>query len=49
MKYMNANEILPVCLVEELQKYIQAGYLYNSCKSRAAQSLGRSIRLPKRA
>ena len=33
MKYMNANEILPVCLVEELQKYIQAGYLYIPAKA----------------
>lgn len=28
MKYINANEILPDTLVKELQKYIQAGYLY---------------------
>ena len=27
MKYINANEILPVRLVEELQKYMQAGYI----------------------
>ena len=28
MKYINATEIVPVRLVEELQKYMQAGYLY---------------------
>ena len=28
MKYVNAHTILPKDLVEELQKYIQAGYIY---------------------
>ena len=28
MKYINAHAILPDMLVEELQKYIQGGYLY---------------------
>ena len=28
MKYINAHAILPDMLVEELQKYIQAGYIY---------------------
>lgn len=28
MKYINANVILPDELVEELQKYVQAGYIY---------------------
>lgn len=28
MKYINANVILPDGLVEELQKYVQAGYIY---------------------
>jgi Mor family transcriptional regulator len=28
MNYKNANEILPDCLVKELQKYIQGDYLY---------------------
>lgn len=28
MKYVNARTILPIDLVEELQKYIQAGYIY---------------------
>lgn len=40
MKYMNANEILPVCLVEELQKYIQAGYLYIPAKAEHHKSWG---------
>ena len=33
MKYINANEILPVRLVEELQKYMQAGYIYIPAKT----------------
>lgn len=28
MKYLNATLILPDSLVEELQKYLQGGYLY---------------------
>lgn len=32
MKYINANKILPVRLVEELQEYMQAGYLYIPAK-----------------
>ena len=32
MKYINANKILPDELVEELQKYIQAGYIYVPAK-----------------
>lgn len=33
MKYINANEILPVRLVEELQEYMQAGYIYVPAKA----------------
>lgn len=33
MKYINANEILPDVLVKELQKYVQAGYIYIPAKS----------------
>jgi len=32
MKYINAHAILPDMLVEELQKYIQAGYIYIPAK-----------------
>ena len=28
MKYINAADVLPDALVEELQKYVQAGYVY---------------------
>ena len=28
MKYVNAKAVLPYHLVEELQEYIQAGYIY---------------------
>lgn len=33
MKYINANTILPDILVEELQKYVQAGYIYIPAKN----------------
>ena len=32
MKYINANTILPDVLVKELQKYVQAGYIYVPAK-----------------
>lgn len=28
MKYIKANSVLPIALVEELQSYIQGGYIY---------------------
>ncbi|MFR5321781.1 MAG: CD3324 family protein [Mediterraneibacter gnavus] len=28
MKYIKANSILPISLIEELQNYIQGGYIY---------------------
>lgn len=40
MKYINANEILPDILVEELQKYIQAGYIYIPAKITQHKSWG---------
>ncbi len=40
MKYKNAREILPAPLVEELQKYIQAGYLYIPAKTKCRKSWG---------
>ena len=40
MKYINANEILPVSLVEELQKYMQAGYIYIPAKTEQHKSWG---------
>jgi len=40
MKYINANEILPVRLVEELQKYMQAGYIYIPAKTEQHKSWG---------
>lgn len=40
MKYINANEILPDFLVKELQKYIQAGYIYIPAKSDQRKSWG---------
>ena len=32
MKYINANAILPDMLVKELQKYVQAEYIYIPAK-----------------
>ncbi len=40
MKYINANEILPDVLVKELQKYVQAGYIYIPAKSEQHKSWG---------
>ncbi len=40
MKYINAKEILPDVLVEELQKYVQAGYIYIPAKSEQHKSWG---------
>ena len=40
MKYINANAILPDMLVEELQKYVQAGYIYISAKDEQHKSWG---------
>ena len=40
MKYRNANEILPAGLVEELQKYMQAGYIYIPAKTEQHKSWG---------
>jgi len=40
MKYINANEILPDVLVEELQKYVQAGYIYIPAKDKQHKSWG---------
>lgn len=40
MKYINANAILPDVLVEELQKYVQAGYIYVPAKGEQHKSWG---------
>ena len=40
MKYINANAILPDMLVEELQKYGQAGYIYMPAKDEQHKSWG---------
>lgn len=40
MKYINANAILPDVLVEELQKYVQAGYVYIPAKDEQHKSWG---------
>ena len=42
MKYVNANDILPDMLIEELQKYVQAGYIYIPVKSKQHKSWGES-------
>lgn len=40
MKYINAKTILPDTLVKELQKYVQAGYLYVPAKDDCHKSWG---------
>ena len=40
MKYINANAIRPDMLVEELQKYVQAGYIYIPAKDEQHKSWG---------
>ena len=40
MKYIKANEILPDMLIEELQKYVQAGYIYIPAKREQHKSCG---------
>lgn len=40
MKYVNANAILPNMLIEELQKYVQAGYIYIPAKNEQHKSWG---------
>ena len=40
MKYINANKILPDALIEELQEYVQAGYIYIRAKDEQHKSWG---------
>ena len=40
MKYFNANTILPDALIEELQEYVQAGYIYIPAKDEQHKSWG---------
>lgn len=40
MKYINANTILPDALVKELQKYVQAGYVYIPAKDQQHKPWG---------
>lgn len=40
MKYINANAILPDTLIMELQKYVQAGYVYIPAKEEQHRSWG---------
>lgn len=40
MKYINATKILPDVLIEELQKYVQAGYIYIPAKGAQHRSWG---------
>ena len=40
MKYINAKTILPKALIEELQNYVQAGYIYVPAKEERHRSWG---------
>ncbi|MBS6922998.1 MAG: hypothetical protein KH186_05605 [Lachnospiraceae bacterium] len=40
MKYIKANSILPTSLIEELQNYIQGGYIYIPSKNENKKGWG---------
>ena len=40
MKYIKANSILPTSLIEELQNYIQGGYIYIPSKNENEKGWG---------
>jgi Mor family transcriptional regulator len=40
MKYVNAFSVLPSCLVEELQKYVQGSYIYVPSKKGQRRNWG---------
>lgn len=40
MKYIKADSILPITLIEELQNYIQGGYIYVPSKGKNKKSWG---------
>ena len=40
MKYVKANSILPISLIEELQNYIQGGYIYIPSKNENKKGWG---------
>ena len=40
LKYINAKTILPKALIEELQNYVQAGYIYVPAKEEQHRSWG---------
>lgn len=40
MKYINANTVLPEELIQELQKYVQAGYIYIPAREEQHKSWG---------
>ena len=48
MKYINANAILPDMLVKELQKYVQAEYIYIPAKDEQHKPWGELSGYPKR-
>ena len=40
MKYIKADSILPITLIEEFQNYIQGGYIYVPSKGKNKKSWG---------
>ena len=40
MKFIKANSILPISLIEELQNYIQGGYIYIPSKNENKKGWG---------
>ena len=39
MKYIKADSVLPIALVEELQSYTQGGYIYVPSKKRQQKEM----------
>ncbi len=47
MKYKKAQDILPQYMIDDLQQYIEGGYLYIP-KKKKIKNLGEKIQIPKR-
>lgn len=50
MKYQNAKDVLPKCLIQEIQKYVQGGYIYIPSKQKKhwGENSGYKVELKKR-
>lgn len=48
MKYKKAQDILPQYMIDDLQQYIEGGYLYIP-KKKKIKNLGEKIQIPKKS